>query len=71
MLLASQDFSRRSSGVEQLIRNQQVAGSNPIAGSSFTDLGILNVRMAYIRNAIDLMDPADPGPSLLLPFGMV
>ncbi len=25
--------SRRSSGVEQLIRNQQVAGSNPIAGS--------------------------------------
>ena len=24
---------RRSSGVEQLIRNQQAAGSNPIAGS--------------------------------------
>jgi hypothetical protein len=26
-------MGRRSSGVEQLIRNQQVAGSNPIAGS--------------------------------------
>jgi hypothetical protein len=29
-------MSRRSSVVEQLIRNQQVAGSTPIAGSSFT-----------------------------------
>jgi hypothetical protein len=27
-------LGRRSSGVEQLIRNQQVAGSNPIAGSN-------------------------------------
>jgi hypothetical protein len=27
-------LSRRSSGVEQLIRNQQVAGSNPTAGSN-------------------------------------
>ncbi len=26
-------MGRRSSGVEQLIRNQQAAGSNPIAGS--------------------------------------
>jgi hypothetical protein len=26
-------LGRRSSGVEQLIRNQQAAGSNPIAGS--------------------------------------
>ncbi len=33
--------SRRSSVVEQLIRNQQVAGSNPIAGSTFNDLTIL------------------------------
>ncbi len=32
---------RRSSVVEQLIRNQQVAGSNPIAGSTFNDLTIL------------------------------
>ena len=31
---SKQNKSRRSSGVEQLIRNQQAAGSNPIAGSS-------------------------------------
>ena len=30
----STHLSRRSSVAEQLIRNQQVAGSNPIAGSS-------------------------------------
>ena len=34
MVQAPLVMSRRSSVVEQLIRNQQVAGSNPIAGSN-------------------------------------
>ena len=34
---ANHQAGRRSSGVEQLIRNQQAAGSNPIAGSSQTN----------------------------------
>jgi hypothetical protein len=34
---AIRNLSRRSSGVEQLIRNQQVAGSNPIAGSNLLE----------------------------------
>ena len=36
---AIRSLSQRSSGVEQLIRNQQVAGSNPTAGSRFFQLG--------------------------------
>jgi hypothetical protein len=32
---AIRSLGQRSSGVEQLIRNQQVAGSNPTAGSIF------------------------------------
>ena len=45
MVLASQGLSRRSSVVEQLIRNQQVAGSNPIAGS------IISIRYLVIIDA--------------------
>jgi hypothetical protein len=34
---------RRSSGVEQLIRNQQAAGSNPIAGSMNINFSIFDL----------------------------
>lgn len=40
--------------VEQLIRNQQVAGSNPIAGSMFTDIRFFGC--AYSVHAGKLSD---------------